>query len=91
MLDPSFKRSPTAPLLLARSEPAKSTSETLLTFSPVSCMQEEKNNTIISMDQQTGHKLLFSYHTLDYFSHVSMYLMKDSLLQHTSHSFVGSQ
>lgn len=35
MLDPSFKRSPTAPVLTARSLPAKSTKDIRDTFSPV--------------------------------------------------------
>jgi hypothetical protein len=35
MLEPSFSLSPTAPVLTARSEPAKSTKEIRLTFSPL--------------------------------------------------------
>ena len=35
MLDPSFSRSPEAPVLFARSEPARSTSERRDTFTPL--------------------------------------------------------
>lgn len=35
IVDPSFKRAPEAPVLDCRSDPAKSTNEILLTFSPI--------------------------------------------------------
>jgi hypothetical protein len=45
MLDPSLSRSPTAPVLSARSEPAKSTRDTRDTFSPFTPLA--KNSVIV--------------------------------------------
>ena len=43
MFEPSFSRSPTAPVLTARSDPARSTREILLTFSPLTPLTRSVN------------------------------------------------
>ena len=71
MLDPSFSRSPHAPVFTALSEPAKSTSDIRLTFSPLTPLSKSVNvcvNTTVktAWDLKYDMRVRFLQHIFDW-------------------------